>query len=152
MATIKATKIKLGNPPKSIAAKLEFLLLDGTMGVIGVNFKYRTRSEFAAFCDEFMESIKAEIDVGITEAKAAVEAAEAEPVASQFLSLPSEKDINEKKTARQVDFVLGALDGWDLDVPLEREFVEQLADQVPQAITEIMGKYRTAMTEGRLGN
>jgi hypothetical protein len=44
------------------------------------------------------------------------------------------------------------IDGWNLDEDLTRENVQQLADELPAAVNAIMETYRSAITEGRLGN
>lgn len=45
-----------------------------------------------------------------------------------------------------------AVEGWNLDEPFALESVQQLADELPAAVAAIMDTYRSAITQGRLGN
>ncbi|MCE3262616.1 MAG: hypothetical protein K0R43_1695 [Pseudoduganella sp.] len=143
-------KLILGKPPKTISKDLTFPMLDGTTGSIKVDFKYRTRSDYAKFVDDQAEKVKvqAEAELAAMKAKAAEQK---EAGTSIDLGMP-EADMQARKTESQADFILGALDGWNLDIPFDREAVVQLVDEVPQAAQTIIAAYREAMTEGRLGN
>lgn len=143
-------KLILGKPPKTISKELTFPMLDGTTGSIKVDFKYRTRSEYAKFVDDQAEKVKAQAEVELAEMKA--KAAEQKDAGLSIdLGMP-EADMQARKTQSQADFIIGALDGWNLDIPFDREAVGQLVDEVPQAAQTIIAAYREAMTEGRLGN
>jgi nucleotide-binding universal stress UspA family protein len=144
-------KIILGKPPKSISKELTFPMLDGTTGSIKVDFRYRSRSEFSTFVDDMMADIKQESEAELAEAKAKAEAAKDQEENTINLGVP-ESEINAKKSARQADFIMGAVEGWNLDIPFDREAVEQLIDELPRAASTIIAAYREAMTEGRLGN
>lgn len=150
-------KLKIGNPPKSVSKELTINLLDGANASIKLDFKYRTRSEYADFIDSMTAAIKAEGEAVIAAAKAAIAAAaEAakDPLsdAPQLNFGPTEAEQNEKKTDSQVNFIMACVLGWDLDIAFDREAVRQLVDETPQAATAIISAYREAMTEGRLGN
>jgi hypothetical protein len=140
-----AQKIKLGARPKSFKRELTFALLEGESGAIEVSYKYRTRSEFAKLTDELQAAAQAAGEAEIAKAKAAVEAGEQVKPLSQL-------EMHEHTVAFQVDQVMQAVDGWNLDVPFDRKAVEQLADEVPAAITAIIVNYRSAIIEGRQGN
>jgi N-acyl-D-aspartate/D-glutamate deacylase len=143
-------KLILGKPPKHISKELDFPMLDGTVGSIEVNFIYRTRSEYAEFVDKRSAAIKeaAEAELAAMKAKASEQKEEG---VSLDLGMP-EAEIQGKKSASQADFIMGAVQGWNLDIPFDREAVLQLVDEVPQAAQTIIAAYREAMTEGRLGN
>lgn len=143
-------KLILGKPPKTISKNLTFPMLDGTTGSIKVDFKYRTRSEYAKFVDEQAEKVRVQAEAELAEMKAKA-AEQKDAGASIDLGMP-EADMQARKTKSQADFIIGALEGWNLDIPFDREAVEQLVDEVPQAAQTIIAAYREAMTEGRLGN
>jgi hypothetical protein len=140
-----AQKIKLGARPKSFKRDITFPLLEGESGAIEVSYKYRTRSEFAKLTDELQAAAQAAGEAEIAKARAAVEAGEPVKPLTQI-------EMHEHTVAFQVDQVMQAVDGWNLDVPFDRKAVEQLADELPAAITAIIVGYRSAITEGRLGN
>jgi predicted DNA-binding protein len=121
-------KIKLGDRPKSFKAKVTFPLLDGDTGVMELSFRYRTRTEFGAFIDELMK------DTGKSK---------------KDFSL---KEILEKTKQTNADYIFAVADGWNLDEPFTKENIAQLCDEIPAAALEIMNVYRSAITEGRLGN
>lgn len=128
-----ATKIKLGNRPKNFKKTVTFPMLDGTTGGIECLYKYRTRTEFGVFIDEIMEA------AGETKGRDDDE---------KF----SMAALMEKTAGANADYVMRVLDGWNLDEDLSRASVQQLADELPAAVNAIMETYRTAITEGRLGN
>lgn len=149
-------KIKLGTQPQTIAHALSFPMLDGTTGEVQVNYIYRHRKAFAEFVDTHIAAIKADANAAIEKAKALFEAAkvavDAGQSAGDAVPTVSEAEIASKQIESQVAFIMGAVSGWNLDIPFDRESVEELVTTLPQAATAIIQSYRTAMTEGRLGN
>lgn len=125
-------KIKLGARPANFTSVVKFPLLEGGEGSIEVKFKYRTRVEFGKFIDRLMD--------------AAGEKPKAE--GDKF----SMAVLMEKTAGSNADYILDVVDGWNLDEDLTRANVQQLANEIPAAATAIMETYRTATTEGRLGN
>jgi hypothetical protein len=125
-------KIKLGERPKSFKHTVKFPMIDGTDGTIACVFKYRTRKEFGEFIDAIMEAagVKPQED-------------------GEKFSMAA---LMEKTAGANADYILQVLDGWNLEEPLSRASLEQLADEIPAATTAIMEQYRVAITEGRLGN
>lgn len=155
-------KIILGRTPKSFTKELKIPMLDGTVGHIKVDYKYRTRPEFAAYMDARFDEIKA---AGEAEMKAMADAAKADAEkAKQAIAdggdppLPkidlgvSQVQLDEKKAASQVAMILDIVLGWNLDIPFDREAVAQLVSELPLAATTVIETYREAVTEGRLGN
>ena len=138
-------KIILGKPPKEFKRPLSFAQVNGEPGTMAVNFKYRTRTEFAAFKDQLIEEQRAAGAAEMQQLAALVEKALPMPDLTQVELLAREAKAN-------VDFVMGCLVGWDLDVPFDRAAVEQLADEVPAAILAIVGEYTAAIDQGRQGN
>lgn len=124
-------KVTLGARPKSFQKVVEFPMLDGTTGSITVTFKYRTRTEFGKLVDELMASAKAA------------------PAGDGEFSL---SDLMARTNDSNGAYLLKVVDGWDLDAPLTAANAQQLADEIPAAAAAIMEGYRTAITEGRLGN
>lgn len=155
-------KIILGRTPKSFPKELKIPMLDGTVGHIKVDYKYRTRTDFAAYMDERLAAIKAESEAQM---KAISDAAKAEAEhAKQAVAdgadapLPkidfglSQVELDKKKADGQIGMILDIVQGWNLDIPFDREAVAQLVAELPLAATTIIETYREAVTEGRLGN
>ncbi|MBP0589278.1 hypothetical protein J8I87_06010 [Paraburkholderia sp. LEh10] len=124
-------KIALGKRPTSFKHVVKFPMLDGGEAAIEITYKYRTRKEFGAFIDEVFASSKEE-----------------RPADDGF----SWAALMEKTGSANADYVMQAVEGWNLDEAFTRENVQQLADELPAAITAIMDAYRNAITQGRLGN
>lgn len=123
-------KIKLGSAPKTFARKVEFDLVDGSKADINVAYRYRTRAQFA----EFMAGVYAPPE------------ALAEPVAFDFVQVGNDS-IN-----RDVKFILGAVESWDLEDELNAVNVRRLVDEFPSASNAIAEHYRAAISEGRSKN
>jgi hypothetical protein len=123
-------KIKLGNRPKSFKHAITTQLPDGSQGSIEVSYIYRTRTEFGALLDELRG---------------------AETAPAKGRSAPSLKVQTEARDS-DVRFIMSIIDGWNLDVELSREAVEQLWDELPGVAAQILGDYSAAIFEGRLGN
>ena len=138
------TKIVLGARPKNFKREVTFKLHEGGNGTIVVTYKYRTRSEYGAFVDE---RVKASKEAAQSAIEAAIAAAEAGSVVDTGMQV-----LLDKSAADNVAFILDAVEGWNLDAPYGRPSVEQLADELPQAVLAIIENYRVACTEGRLGN
>jgi len=140
-----AQKIKLGARPKSFARTVNFGMVEGGEGCMEVQLKYRTRKELAALTDEVQAAAKAQADADIDAMKAKAE--KNEPI-----EMLKQADILDRDISLQVDYVLQAVEGWNLDEKFERSAVEQLADEMPAAIKAIIEEYRKAINEGRSGN
>lgn len=137
-------KIVLGKRPETFKKTVSIPMLDGTKGTIECTFRYRTRTEFGALVD----GIRAEAEkVG---AQAAAEAATAEEGASE--KPWSLRDHFDKMLGTNAEYMLQILVGWNLDVELTAESLQQLSDELPAASEAIVDAYRVAITEGRLGN
>ena len=128
-----ASKIKLGNRPKSFKRVVTFDMLEGGQGSIECIYKYRTRSEFGVFVDALMEAAGAK---------------DQQPEGEKF----SMRELMERTAGANVDYILDVLEGWNLDEDLSKPNVQQLSDALPAAAIAIMETYRTACVEGRLGN
>ncbi len=124
-------KLKLGNRPKNFKRVVKFDMLDGTQCEIEAVFKYRTRSEFGVFIDGLFEQAKSKDS------------------SAGNLSMA---ELMEKTRETNADYLLDILDGWDLDEELDRQSLQQLADEVPGAVGAMMESYRTAIIDGRVGN
>ncbi|WP_288379838.1 phage tail assembly chaperone [uncultured Massilia sp.] len=140
-----AKKVVLGKRPASFSKEVTFPMLDGSTGCILVDYVYRTRKEHA----EFADGVQAGID-----AKAKAEGERYQALAAAGEDLPSVKqaDLVAFSLAASADTIMGCVKDWNLDIPFDREAVEQLVDELPAAATAIVASYREAITEGRLGN
>jgi hypothetical protein len=128
-----ASKIKLGNRPKSFKRVVTFDMLEGGQGSIECIYKYRTRSEFGVFIDALMEAAGAK---------------DQQPEGEKF----SMRELMERTAGANAEYILDVLESWNLDEDLSKPNVQQLADELPAAAAAIMETYRTACVEGRLGN
>lgn len=128
-------KIILGKRPKSFKRVLKVELPEGGEGSIGLQFKYRTRTEFGIFVDGLLQAAK------VTPAGAGGEDVDF----SLAQALERTRDTN-------ADFIMQVVDGWDLDAEFSRDSVVQLCDELPGVALAIISDYRAATTEGRLGN
>lgn len=117
--------IKLGKPPKSIKHTVTFTMLDGSKGQIECEFRYRTRREFGELLKASMSDQAEPTDIA---------------------------DLMARGVEANARYLGEILLGWDLDEEFKLSALEQLCDEVPAAALAIIGAYRDAMVEGRLGN
>lgn len=141
----KAQKIVLGKRPESFEKEITFQMLDGSTGCMKVEFLYRTRKEYAEFTDALQAAVTARAEKESARFKAAADAGEPLPEFRQADLVAHQVNVN-------VDSILKSVKGWNLDIPFDREAVEQLVDELPAAVAAIITAYREAITEGRLGN
>ncbi len=141
----KAQKITLGKRPETFSKEVTFPMLDGSTGCIKVDYRYRTRKEHAEFVDSIQAGIEAKAKAEADRYKKLADAGEDAPAIKQADLIKYNIDAN-------VDTIMGAAKGWNLDIPFDREAVEQLVDELPAAVAAIVGAYRDAIVEGRLGN
>ncbi|MCA1857455.1 phage tail assembly chaperone [Massilia oculi] len=141
----KANKIVLGKRPETFSKEVSFPMLDGSTGCIRIDYLYRTRKEHAAFIDSIQAGIEAKAKSESERYKALADAGEDLPMLKQ-------SDVVSYQVEANVDTIMGAVKGWNLDIPFDREAVEQLVDELPAAVAAILTAYREAITEGRLGN
>lgn len=122
----------LGKPPVSFKHTVKFPMLDGTTGEIAVTYKYRTRTEYGQFTD-----------------KIAADAGVEKPAKTDKFSL---EKLLAKTNGHNADYLMQIVEAWDIDAELSRDAAQQLADEQPAAVLEIIEAYRIAINEGRLGN
>jgi hypothetical protein len=145
MANETAKKIVLGKRPKSFQRVITFPLPGEGIGSMEVDFKYRTRSELATFTDEIQAAIQADTQQAIESVRAAV-------AAGEKIKEPTQAELTARQDAFSVRYLMGAVDDWNLDVPFDHEAAQQLVDELPGAVAVIIGEYRAALMDGRLGN
>ncbi len=128
-------KIVLGKRPKNFKSVVKFPMLEGGEGTVEISFIYRTRSEFGLLIDGLMD------DAGVEQSGSGDDA--------QKFSLAEALERTKETNAK---YIMQVCDGWNLDVDFNEQNVEQMCDEVPAAALAIMNTYRSAVTEGRLGN
>lgn len=133
-----ANKIKLGARPGSFKRAVSFPMLDGTEGVITWSFKYRTRREYGEMVDKLFAQMREAANVQVP-------SGDTEEAFSMLQTM-------HKTDAENAKQMLDIADGWDLEAPFDAESLEQLASEVPAAITAATAAYRAAIVEGRSGN
>ena len=131
------TKIVLGKKPASFKKRVSFTMLDGSQGFIDCTFKYRTRTEFGAFIDKIMGSAKS------------AHGADAPDVTAETFSM---EKLMSSTAESNGEYLMQVLESWGLDEPLNHSNAQALSNEIPAAAMAIMETYRTAITEGRLGN
>lgn len=140
-----AKKIKLGARPESFSRAVSFQLPEGGSGCMEMIYKYRTRKEFAEFADTMQAALKAKGESEAEKIRKAAEDGKAIPEMTQADLIKLQDEFN-------VNYIMQAATGWNLDIPFDREAVEQMTDEFPAAVIAIIGAYRDAIVEGRLGN
>lgn len=126
-------KIVLGKRPEKFPRTVTFPMLDGTDGVIKVEFKYRSKKEYATLVDELAASAKLpELEAGA--------------------KLPDYAEIVRMAVEKNSAYLIKILNSWDLDGELNEENLVELADAYPAAAIAIMDAYRLACIEGKTGN
>ncbi len=140
-------KLVLGKRPKDFKRTINIQMLDGTTGSVECTFKYRTRKEFGEFIDAktaaTLEAVKAETEA----VKAETEAGK--PDEGKAFSL---KDHLEQSSETSAAYILDIVTGWNLDVELSLQSLQDLANEFPGAPGAIIEMYRAAIVDGRLGN
>lgn len=130
-------KIVLGKRPANFKKTVTIPMLDGSKGTVECVFRYRTKKEFGELVDGLINQGKTDQEE--------TQAGDDAPKFSVAEALAKAVDANAK-------YLLQLLEGWNLDVELSEEALEQLSDELPGAAAAIMETYRVACTEGRLGN
>jgi hypothetical protein len=138
-------KITLGQPPKSFERTVKFLQIDGQPGEIGVKFMYRDRKQFGEFVDNLHAQARADGAAAMDEIQKLVAKKKPIPELTQVEVLAREDKAN-------VRFIMGCVEGWNLDVPFDEAAVTQLSIEVPAAVLAMMTTYRDAIIEGRQSN
>lgn len=128
-------RIVLGKRPETVSLTAQFEMLDGSKSGIKVEYKYRTRSEYAEFVKEFGER------KGGSDASGADD-----PDAINIASWIKKLDEG------RADFIMEIAQGWDLADEFNRENVVRLIDEFPAGADAIINTYRLACLEGRRGN
>lgn len=125
-------KIVLGQKIESFPKKVVFPVVTGGHSDITVQYKYRTRTEFAEIIGDLAESAKNE---------------SVEDDADMPLVDRAKANI-ERTTTRIMDCVTG----WDLAEEFNRANVSRLVNEFPAAANGIIDGYTIAITEGRVKN
>lgn len=141
----KVSKLVLGKRPEHFTRVVSFPMLDGSTGTIEIKFVYRSRKEFAELIDTNQASIKAKADAEVDRMKQAAGEGGAVVDFKQTDLVAHQADFN-------AAYLMQIAKGWNLDVPFNREAVDELVDTLPAAVNAINAAYREALLEGRLGN
>lgn len=148
--------VKLGARPKSFKAVVKFPLLEGEEGAIEVVYRYRTRTEYGTFVDDWQRTRKvraeAQAEQMARDHEAAVKAAAETGAAPPDPLAMGSGEFQRKVAEAMSDFLLEIVEAWNLETPFNAQSAQQLCDELPAAAVEIQNTYRTALTEGRLGN
>lgn len=130
-----SVKIVLGKRPESFMHEVTCPLPTGEVGVINVEFYYRTRTEYGEMVSEILKEAKVKLEG----------------------TAPSDVDfalarVLERQTASQADHFMKAVKSWDLEAEFSRANVAQLSDEWPGIVLQTIADYGAFCREGRLGN
>lgn len=132
-----ASKIILGTRPKTFKPfPVKFEMPDGSEGIINATFRYETKKEFGKRLDAISAAEKEKASTVVSDGKVSFSW-------EAFLSSSIEA------TAAHV---LDGLASWDLDIPVSKESMEQMGDEIPAALAALAAAWASACREGRLGN
>jgi hypothetical protein len=137
---IKMQKFQLGKTPATFKREVLIDMHDGSKASIIMDFKYRTRTEYAMFIDDIIAEARAVDD------KAPVEVAEAE---DKLLTM---KDVLGRQDDMAINTMLKIAEGWSLEEKFNKTTLREMQDKFPNAFTEINEAYRASVLEGRLKN
>lgn len=127
------TKLVLGKTPANFKPfNVKFTLPDGEEDQILVTFKYKTRSQFAAFLNELFN-----------------EAGETKPDTDEKLDF---EKLFAKGGEKTVSHLTKIIADWDFAEKPTAETLRALHDQAPAAAAAMTSAYSAACSEGRLGN
>lgn len=132
-------KITLGARPKHIKRVITVPMPEGDTGTIEVLYRYRTRTEFGAFVDDFFKP-----DPAPPASTPTAESAEPEVFSAQAMQA--------ERIDSNARYLLATIEGWNLDIDFSAASARQLCDENPAAAAALMDGYRDAVAEGRLGN
>lgn len=127
-------KFVFSAPPKTFKHVVKFKTLDGANAEIGVTFVYRNRKAFGELFDDMLKAAKSK---GLQDR------------AKDDLSMA---EVMDATVGDNGQYLLKALDSWELEEELNLTNAERLCNDYPAAANAIMEAYRIACTEGRLGN
>lgn len=142
------SKVILGQRPAYIPARVEARMPDGSPVTVAVRYRYRTRREYAEFIDSFAAGRNSVEEP----AKPRRGRKGSAPAAEEQTAVAEPLNYHEVSIRANVDLLAEILDGWDLDVPLNRETLDQLADEAPGIAAALIEGYGLAIHQGRLGN
>ena len=126
------TKLILGKTPATFKPfNVKFTLPDGEEDQILVTFKYKTRSQFAAFLNELF--------------------AESGEVRNSDEKVDFEK-LFAKGGEKTVSHLTKIIADWDFAEKPTADTLRALHDQAPAAAAAMTSAYSAACTEGRMGN
>lgn len=126
-------KLVLGKTPATFKPfDVKFVLPDGQDDQIKVTFKYKTRSQFAAFLNELFQ-----------------EAGEEKPAPDEKVDFEKLFSKGGDKTVAHLSKIIA---DWDFTEAPTAETLRAMHDQAPAAAAAMTAAFSGACTEGRLGN
>ena len=146
MATPTKARVVLGQRPATIRRTISADLPTGSTGIIDIDYRFRTRTDYGSLLDARMGAAKS-ADAERAAASAAAVAAGGDPLPP--LTAGELQSLSVKATA---EHILDIATGWSLPEPFDLQHVQQLCDELPGVAAAIVDEYRLAIIEGRRGN
>lgn len=127
-------KVKLGAKPEVFKPfPVKFEMPDGTEGEIAATFRYRTQKEYGQMLNESRTK-------------------DGQPLPTTADGAIDFEVLYSNGMQGNADFLLKALQKWDLDEALNSENLLQLANEIPAAVVALSAAYGAACRDGKLGN
>ena len=136
-------KFNMGNVPTTYKREVLIPLHGGGEASMSVDFKYRSRSDYAKFVDEIIADAVAKDEV-----KTPVGVDENSEEAKQITM----QAIVSAQNDNAVEAMLKIADGWDLAEKFNKASLTEMQDKFPNAFVAINEAYRLSSVDGRLKN
>lgn len=136
--------IKLGKNPETFKKTIRLYDVNGKAESLQVEYKFRTRLQFAELMDQRAAREK---EIEDAELAALADAENGTPAAAKTFE-QSVRDGMAIATSR----VLEIAKGWDLADDFNAENLEELEGMFPNALADIQAEYQSALLEARRKN
>jgi hypothetical protein len=134
-------KFVLQAPPETFKREVLIPMHDGSEASLIVEFKYRTRTEYAQFIDDII--------AGAKKASESPEKAEGDTSVDKEITMQS---IFNQQDDVAIDAMMKIASGWDLADKFNKTTLREMQNKYPGAFGAINEAYRASIVEGRLKN
>lgn len=141
-------KVTLGAAPKTVSRKVEFKIAGGDTAHVTIEYRYRTRSQYAEYLAKLYPQLSPAVVAAEAEkAKTAIEFPELpQPEAPAFKGLDFVADT-EASIQADITQILEIATGWDLSEPFDAANLRTFVDEYPLAPEAVKEGYYKALSE-----